>query len=159
MNERERYITSSRRQVDHKVIEFSPFNRPEKLPDDGVQHGTTPDQGLVAGVQESYGNDFEPVNLQRLQAVVTGDFRLCACAEHKRHVGPVNVGIEQTNFVAEPGHGDGQVHGQRGLSYSAFPGTHGNDAANARQGLRGWRLLSGARRLVCAQGITFQITS
>ena len=112
-----------------------------------MQHGAAPDQRLVARIQEPHRDDFEAVGFERLNAVVAEHLGLRADAQHQRHVGTVNVGVEQTDFVSQLGQHDGKIDGERGLSHAAFARTDGNDSAHTGQGLRGWRLLllSGTR--------------
>src|SRR5215475_11638949 len=47
LNERERYVSRARGEIDDKVIEFTPHDRAQELPDDRMQHGAAPDQRLV----------------------------------------------------------------------------------------------------------------
>jgi hypothetical protein len=56
-------------------------------------------------------------------------------AEHKRNVGAVNIGIEQTRLEPELRQRQGKVHGERGFSHASFAGTDGYDRIHARQGL------------------------
>ena len=46
--------------------------------------------------------------------------RLLLGAQHDGHVGAVDVGIEQADFVAQLRERQGQVHGYRGFAYAAF---------------------------------------
>ena len=87
------------------------------------------------------------MGFERLNPVVAEHFRLRTDAQHQRHVGAIHVGIEQADLVSQLGQHDGEINGERGLSYAAFAGTDGNDSAHTGQRLRGWRLLllSGTR--------------
>ncbi len=46
--------------------------------------------------------------------------------QHNRHVRPVNVGVEQPNFVPELYQSECEIHGNRGLAYAAFAAGYGN---------------------------------
>ena len=156
MHERQRDVSSARRQIDDHVVELSPFDLSEKLLHDLVQHGTAPDDGLVAGVEKSYGDYFEAVGLHGLDAIFSDHFWLTAYSEHQRNVWAVNVGIEQADFVAHFCESDGEVHRQRGFSYAAFAGTYRKDDIDSGEGLRSLCGLTGMRRHVCVQGIRLQ---
>ena len=103
LNQRQRHVSRARRQIHDQVVELSPDHRAQKLLDDRMQHGAAPDQRLVARIQEPYRDDLEAVGFERLNPVVAENFGLRADAEHQRHVGTVNVGIEQTDFVSQLG--------------------------------------------------------
>ena len=55
-------------------------------------------------------------------------------AQHQRDVGPVHVGIEQSDFVAHARQRDGQVNGQRGFADAALARAHGDDAVTPGSG-------------------------
>ena len=93
LNQRQRHVAGAGRQVDDEVVEFSPHHRTQKLPDNRVQHGTAPDQRLVAGIQEAYRNNFQPMGFERLNAIVTHHFRLTCKAEHQWNVRTVDIGV------------------------------------------------------------------
>ena len=99
-----------------------------------MQHRAAPDQRLVAGIQKSNRDDFEPVSFERLNAVVAKNFGLRVDAEHQRDVGPVDVGIEQADLVSELRQDNREIDGERGLSHTAFAGTDGDDSAYTGKG-------------------------
>jgi hypothetical protein len=78
-----------------------------------------------------------------------------AGAEHQRNIGAVNVGVKQAGLVAELGERQRQVYRQRGLADTPFARTNGDNGVDAGYGLRPWRRLSGTRRSVGAQAITW----
>ncbi len=55
------------------------------------------------------------------------DFGLLAGAHHQRHVGAVDVGVDEAYALAEPRERDGQVDGHGGFAYPALAGTDGDD--------------------------------
>ena len=65
----------ARRQIDHEVIQFSPFDLPEKLANHRVQHGSAPYQRLVSRVQKSDRDYAQAVALDRNDAIAFGDLR------------------------------------------------------------------------------------
>src|ERR1700737_3153947 len=109
-----------------------------------MEHGTTPDQGLVAGIQETYRDDLEVVGFERLYACVRKNPGLSADAKHQGHVGPVNVGVEQTDAVSQLGQNNREIDCERRLSHTAFAGTDRDNGGHAGQRLRCGGLLSGA---------------
>ena len=58
-------VARARRHVDDKVVEFTPAHLEEELLDGLVDHGPTPDDGLVFVHHETKGHDLEPIG--RLQ--------------------------------------------------------------------------------------------
>ncbi len=68
-----------------------------------MQHGAAPDDGLVAGIEKSDGNDFQAEGFDRLDAVVADHARLRVHAQHQRNVGAIDVSVEQPDFVSHPG--------------------------------------------------------
>jgi hypothetical protein len=58
--------------------------------------------------------------------------------------------------MAEFGESQSQVHSQRGFAHASFAGTDGDNGANTRYGLGPLRRLSGTRRHVGAQAITWE---
>ena len=59
--------------------------------------------------------------LQRLNPVVSENFRLCADAQHQRDIQTIHIGVEQTNLVPHFGQGDCEVDRQGGLPTPPFP--------------------------------------
>src|SRR6266850_3583571 len=118
-----------------------------------MQHRSSPDQGLVPGIEESDRNYLEPVYGKGLDAIVPQYFRLLAQSQHQRNVRSVDVGIEETDFVPHPREDDRQINSQSGLADSPLAGADGDDGVNAREWLRTGRLLAGL------MGMSAQITS
>ena len=112
-----------------------------------MEHRSSPDQGLVPGIEESDRNYLEPVHGEGLDAIVPQDFRLLAQSQHQRNVRSVDVGIEETDFVAHPGEDDRQVNGQSSLADSPLAGADGDDGIDTGQRLRTGRLLAGMMRM------------
>src|SRR5262249_35785603 len=123
--------------VDDQVVELAPFDQTEKLTNDLVQHGAAPDDGLVAGIEKSDGDDFEAEGFERLDAIFADHARLSVDAEHERDVGAVGVGVEQYDLMAEFDQRDGEIDRECGLADPAFAGTDGDDGIDAGKGLRG----------------------
>ena len=142
----------SRRQIDDHVIEMTPLHKSQKLLHDLVQHGTAPDDGLVAWIQKSNRDDLQPKGLQRLDAVFPNHLRLPAHAQHQRDVWPIHIGVEQANFVSHLGQRDCQIHRQRGLSHSALARTYSDDGIDSRQRLRPRRGLPGMSGICAFKG-------
>ena len=158
LHQGQRNVSCARRKIDDHVIEFSPFDQAEKLADDLVQHGTAPDNGLVAGIEKSDGDDFQAERFNGLDAVFTDHARLGVHSKHQRDVGAVDVGVEQANFVSHFGECNGQIHRQRGLAHASLTGTNCDDGVDAGQWLRAllrwtWSVLM---RCMCVQRITLQ---
>src|SRR5271165_1714368 len=110
-----------------------------------MQHRPAPDQRLVAGAQEADRNDLQSVTLRWQNPVFAGNTGSHRSPEHQRDVGAINVGIEQSDLVAHARQRDGQVYRQRGFADTAFARTDGDDAVDARKGLRAGLRLAGDR--------------
>src|SRR5579883_2181132 len=131
LNESELDVAGAGREVDEEVIEFAPVDAAQELLDDAVEHRATPDQGLVAGVQESHRHYAHAVLFERLDAFANR-VRRGANAHHERDVGAVDVGIEQANLVASTRERDGEVDRDGGFAYTAFTGSDRDQVLDAR---------------------------
>src|ERR1700757_4016353 len=72
-------------------------------------------------------------------------FGLFNGAQHQGYIRPVDIAVEQSDFMSHPAESDRQVDGERGFADTALAGTNGNDGINPGNGLRGRHLL--ARRM------------
>ena len=66
--------------------------------------------GLSPGFSSPTEITFRPCASSRLDAVVAKNFWLRVDAEHERHVGAVDVSVEQADFVAEFGQRERQIY-------------------------------------------------
>ena len=107
-----------------------------------MQHGSAPDQGLVARIEKSNRDDPYAIALDGNDAITLGDLRRFVGAEHERNVRAVDIGIEQSDLVTQAGQSDGKVHRQSGFSYAALAGADSDNRLHARNGLRFLRLRS-----------------
>src|SRR5208283_5207552 len=69
LDQRDHNIARARRQIHNEVVEQSPLHLAEKLLDDGMQHGTTPNQRLIAGAKKTDRHHLQAVTLRRENAV------------------------------------------------------------------------------------------
>src|SRR5262249_43235756 len=120
LNECELYVAGAGRKVDDEVIEFAPLDAAQKLRDDGVQHRPAPDHGLVAGIEQAHRDHLHALGVDRNDLLAHGGERFLSGAEHDRHVGAVDIGVEQADFVAELGESEGKVDGYGGFANAAF---------------------------------------
>jgi hypothetical protein len=70
LNQRQGYVSRARRQIHDQVVERYSNHRAQELLDDGMQHGTAPDQGLVAWIQKPHRDHLEAVGFERFNPVV-----------------------------------------------------------------------------------------
>ena len=136
LGQRDRDVAGAGRQIDDEIVEFSPGHLPQKLLDDPMQHGTAPDQRLVAGIQVADGDDANAEALGGNDHVAFGQLGLAACAQHQRNVGPIDVGIEQSDLEAKASQGQRKIDGERGFADSTLAGTDCDDGVNAGNSLR-----------------------
>src|SRR5262245_40765449 len=95
-----------------------------------MEHRPSPDDGLVAGIEQPDGHG--------LHAVIDGrDYHLAApirhvfAAHHNRHVRAVNVGVEDAHFRAHQSERHGQIDRDRGFTHAAFAGADRDDVFDA----------------------------
>src|ERR1700685_273036 len=121
-----------------------------------MQHRPAPDNRLVSGIEQSHRNYFDPKGFQRLNAVLAHHARLRIHSQHQRNIWPVNIGIEQPNFMPKLRQRHGKIHRQRGLAHASLAGTDRNNGVDARQRLRSLRGRAMLMRYMCVQGITLK---
>ncbi len=62
LHERDDDVAGAGREIDEEEVELAPFHLLEELADDLVEHGAAHDERLVAGGDESDGDDFDAVS-------------------------------------------------------------------------------------------------
>ncbi len=109
----------TRRQVDQQVIHFAPFDISQELLHHVGSIGPRHTSGLSLGMRKPIDINFTPYfSIGRIAfRVAHGRF---IGSKHQRHVGSVNVCVQQRDFLARAGETDGQIHGNGGLTDSAF---------------------------------------
>ncbi len=91
------------RQVDHQVVQLGvggPGQVVHELAHAGADHRAAPDHGQPTLQDEAEGGDADPVLLHDSEARVGLETYLQA--QHRRHVGAGDVGVQQTDPRAEP---------------------------------------------------------
>ena len=136
LDQRDHHVAGARRQIDDEVVEFAPIHLLQKLADDLVKHGAAHDQRLVAGRNVADRDGLDSVGQVGLDAVACADLGLLGRAHHERHVGAVDVGVDEAHALAELAERDGQVDGDSGFADAALAGTDSDDFGDARQGDR-----------------------
>ncbi len=131
LHERDDDIAGAGGQVDEEDVELTPLHLLQELADDLVEHGAAHDQGLVAGGDEADGDDFDPVRQVGLDLVVGPNGGLARGAEHQRHIGAVDVGVNEADAIAQFRQSDGEIDRQRGLADAAFAGSDGDDGLDS----------------------------
>jgi len=153
LRNRQRHVAGAGRHVDQEEVGLAPVHVGEELLQGLVQHRAPPDDGLVLAGEEAHGDALHVVGDRRHDHLVDDHGRLVD-AEHAGHREAVHVGIEDADFVAETGEGDGDVHRDRGLADAALAA---RDAEHARAGAClgegdvGRLLLPLSLRLACLQ--------
>jgi len=103
-----------------------------------VEHRAAHDHGLVAGGDETDGDELDAVRSEGFDLVFADDAWLGCRPEHGGDVGAVDVGVDEADLVAELGKRDGEVDGDGGLADTAFAGADGDDVFNSPKG-QWWR--------------------
>ncbi len=107
-------------EIDEEDVELAPLDLLEELADDLVEHGAAHDERLVAGREESDGDDFDAVGEVGLDLIVGEHARLARGAQHERDVGAVDVGVDEAGAMAELRERDGEIDGERGFADAAL---------------------------------------
>ena len=100
-----------------------------------MQHRPAPHHGLFRLDQKAHAHHLQPVGVEGQDAVVF-DARAALRAQHHRHVGAVDVRVEQADGCAEAVEGDGEVDGAGGLAHAALAGGDGEGVAERQIHLR-----------------------
>ena len=106
-----------------------------------MQHRSAPNNGFVAGIEQAHRNHFDALRLHGNDVLVGCRGRFLLRAEHDGDVGPVDVSIEQTNFVAEFREREREIHGDGRFSDTAFAAGHGDKIFHAGNRMALWHLL------------------
>ena len=122
--------------VDDQEVELAPLHLLEELADDLVQHRSAHHQRLVAGRDQPDRDELHAVRQDRLDAIVSNDVRLPCRSEHRRHVRPVDVSVDQADLMAQLGQCDRQIHRDGGLADSALAAADRYNVRYSRQRLR-----------------------
>jgi len=124
-------IACSGRHIHYQIIEFAPIRVVEKLDKRIGSHRTTPEQGFGRINKKTNGQQLDTMlfhGVDNTFAVLFYHFGMnIQHIEHQRDGRPVNVGIEQANFCASAGQGNGKISRNGGFSHTTFAGSNGND--------------------------------
>src|SRR5262247_991819 len=95
-----------------------------------MEHRPSPDDGLVAGIEQPDGHGFDAV-VDRRDYHLAANNRHVFAAHHNRHVRAVNVGVEDAHFRAHQSERHGQIDRDRGFTHAAFAGADRDDVFDA----------------------------
>jgi hypothetical protein len=107
-------------QIDQQEVQIAPSHLLKKLANDLVQHRAAHDHWLVTRRDQANGNHLYAVRGVGLNLVALENAGLLGRAHHQRNIGPVDVGVNQSDAVAKLGESYCHVNGQRGFTDSAF---------------------------------------
>ena len=140
-------VTGARRHVDDEVIQLAPLDVQKELPDHAVQHGTAPDDRRGRVGEKAHRHDPDAELLRRLD-LLTVRLQPRVEAEHDRHVGTVDVPVDDPDTPSVTSQRDGKIDRHGRLADAALPGADGDDVTDARNG----RLLGVGHRGPDARG-------
>ena len=118
------------RQVDDQVVEIVPAHVVEELADHAVQHRPAPDDRRVVRRQEAHRHHLQVVLLRRDDLLAVGA-ELALQAEHDRHVGAVDVGVDDAHAAARARQREREVHGHGGLAHATLAGADRDEVLHA----------------------------
>ena len=150
LRQRQLRVAGARRQVDDQVVERAPFDVAEELLERLHHHRPAPDHRRVGLHDEAERHQLHAVLLQRQDAVA--DHPRLGDAEHHRHRGAVDVGVEQADAMAELRQRQREVGGDGRLADAALAAGDRHHVADLgdQVGILGDRLL---RRLLAGGGL------
>ena len=132
-------VARARRRVEDEIVELSPVGVGDELLQCAGGHAAAPERGRIGGDKESYRQQFHAVFLHghdQVPAVLSdGVGALVLHVEHLGHRGSEDVGVEQSDAVAEPCQGDGEVGRDGRLAYASLARADGDDVLHAGQHL------------------------
>ena len=130
------------RRVEDKVVQFAPVGVGNELLQCVRGHAAAPQRGRVGVDEEADGEYLHTVFIGRDEELppvaLFGEDAFRLQVEHFGNGRPEDVGIEQSDLVAELGQGHRQVGGHGALAHAAFAGTDGDDVLHLRQHLAGF---------------------
>ena len=115
LTQAQRDVSGSRRHVDDEVVEVVPADFAEELLDGAVQHRPAPDHRRVVRGHETHRDDLKAVLLRRQDLLAVGR-ELRVDAEHDRHVGTVDVPVDDADTASALRQRDRKVDRNRRLS-------------------------------------------
>ena len=133
----QRHIAGSGRHIHEQIVHIFPHNvRPELLDGTG-DDGTAPHHRGCGVIQQQVdGHDLDAAPAQgRIQAIFGCTLAL-GNAEGSGCGGAGNIGIQNTDPLALPGHGDSQHGGNGGLADAALAGHNGDNLLNGCMGIQ-----------------------
>ena len=108
-------VAGSRRSIEHKIVQITPFGIADELLQGIAGHTATPQGSLVGVYKETDGKHFDAILLHRNDHVaainILGIRAGILHLEHLRHTRTENIGIEQTNLKAHLGQRNSQIGG------------------------------------------------
>ena len=134
LGERELHVSRPRRQVHQEEVLLAPAHAGQQLVDRLHDHRSPPD-GRLIGVHERAQRGHENAVALDGQEAVVGlvDVGLLVDAHHHLLRRAVDVGVDQTDAVAQAHEGHGEVRGDGGLSDASLARGHGHLEAHVAQ--------------------------
>ena len=113
-------VARARRQVDNHIVQATPFDISEELPNCAVQHRAPHDHRFVRRRQKAGADEFDAIDFQRLHLVVFNFGAAAAKAKHLGDIGIENISINQADSGASFGQAHRQIGGDCALAYTAL---------------------------------------
>ena len=126
-------VAGAGREIDDHEIELSPLHVSEELVECLHHHRSAPDDRGVGIGDQPEGHRLDAVVLHRHDLLVVIDGGPAFDAEHHLLRGSIDVGVEQTDGVAESAERKGQVGGDGRLADPSLSGSHGDLEADLLQ--------------------------
>src|SRR5579863_3511639 len=132
LGEGELSVAGAGREVDNEEIEGAPQGILEELAYGTHHHRAAPDHGSLVVEEEADRDELHAVFFDGIEILAAGRARtIDAGTEHHRNRGTVDVGVEQSDLVAEAGQRDGEICGDGRFADAALAAGNRDDPASA----------------------------
>src|SRR5262249_41604693 len=141
LTQAQRYVAGTRWHIDNQIVESLPCDFAEKLLYGAVQHRPTPDDGRIFRREKTHRHNLQAM-LLGWHDLLSISSELCSRQpEHDRHIGTVDVAVENANAASAARERQSQIDRNGRLTDAALPRADGDDVLDPgqRRSSRFWR--------------------
>ena len=130
-------VGSAWRSVEDEIVELAPVGISNELFQGIGSHSTSPKRSCFGRYEETNGEQLDTIGLDgfdELTSVYLNSIRTGILhVEHLGHGRTKDIGIKQTNLVAQASKGDGQIGRNSALAHATFSRADSNNILHLRQ--------------------------